>query len=154
MSKRTLSLADYRLLLDQEVGMTDWLQIDQARIDAFAAATLDDQYIHVDPERAKDSIFGTTIAHGFLTLSLLSRMSYDAVPGLQNVVAKINYGFDKVRFVTPVKSGERIRGRFVLKAIEARAPKQMLSTYEVTVEIENTARPALVAQWLGLSMLA
>jgi acyl dehydratase len=154
VSKRTVSLADYRLLLDHEVGVTDWITIDQARIDAFADVTEDHQYIHVDPERAKQSPFGTTIAHGFLTLSLLSRMSYEAVPEIESVVAVLNYGFNKLRFVTPVKCGERIRGRFVLKQIEERAPKQMLLTHDVTVEIEGGARPALVAQWLSLCMLA
>lgn len=154
MAKRVLSWAEYRRLLDQEVGVTDWIAIDQARIDAFAAVTDDHQYIHVDRERAKSSPFGTTIAHGFLTLSLLSRMSYDAVPEVENVVAQLNYGFNKVRFVTPVKSGERIRGRFVLKQIDERAPKQMSITHDVTVEIEAAARPALVAQWLSLCVLA
>lgn len=154
MSKRKVSLAEYRLLLDQEVGETDWITIDQQRIDAFADVTEDHQYIHVDPERAKQSPFGTTIAHGFLTLSLLSRMSYDAVPEVENVVAQLNYGFNKLRFVTPVKSGERIRGRFVLKQIEERGPKQMLLTHDVTVEIDGGARPALVAQWLSLCVLA
>jgi acyl dehydratase len=152
--KRVLSWAEYRLLLGQEVGVTDWITIDQARIDAFADVTDDHQYLHVDAERAKGSSFGTTIAHGFLTLSLLSRMSYDAAPDLENVVAQLNYGFNKVRFVTPVKSGERIRGRFVLKQIEERASKQNLITHDVTVEIEGAARPALVAQWLALCVLA
>jgi acyl dehydratase len=152
--KRVLSWAEYRRLLDQEVGVTDWIAIDQARINAFADVTDDHQYIHVDAERANSSSFGSTIAHGFLTLSLLSRMSYEAVPELENVVAQLNYGFNKVRFVTPVKSGERIRGRFVLKQIEERAPKQSLLTHDVTVEIEGGARPALVAQWLALCVLA
>ena len=154
MSPPILDLTEYRLLLGQEVGVTDWIRIDQTRINAFADVTLDHQYIHVDPERAKHSPLGTTIAHGFLTLSLLSRMSYDSVPALANVVTQLNYGFNKLRFVTPVKSGERIRARFVLKEIEERAPKQMLITHDVTVEIEDAVRPALVAQWLSLCVLA
>lgn len=154
MPRRVLSWAEYRRLLDQEVGVTDWIAIDQARIDAFAAVTDDHQYIHVDPERARSSPFGATIAHGFLTLSLLSRMSYEAVPEVESVLAQLNYGFNKVRFVTPVKSGERIRGRFVLKQIEERAPKQMSITHDVTVEIQAATRPALVAQWLSLCVLA
>ncbi|HVY79359.1 MAG TPA: MaoC family dehydratase [Steroidobacteraceae bacterium] len=154
MAKRIVGWAELRGWVDREIGVTDWITIDQARITAFADVTDDHQYIHVDPERARSSPFGTTIAHGFLTLSLLSRMSYEAVPEVEGVVAQLNYGFNKVRFVTPVKSGERIRGRFVLKQIEERAPKQMAVTHDVTVEIEGAARPALVAQWLSVYVLA
>jgi acyl dehydratase len=152
--KRILGWAEYQRLLGQELGVSDWITIDQARIDAFADVTDDHQYIHVDAERAKSSPFGGTIAHGFLTLSLLSRMAYDVAPAVEGVVAQLNYGLNKVRFVMPVKSGERVRGRFVLKQIEERAPTQMLITHDVTVEIEGTARPALVAQWLSVCVFS
>jgi acyl dehydratase len=152
--KRILGWAEYQRLLGQELGVSDWITIDQARIDAFADVTDDHQYIHVDAERAKSSPFGGTIAHGFLTLSLLSRMAYDVAPAVEGVVAQLNYGLNKVRFVMPVKSGERVRGRFVLKQIEERAPTQMLITHDVTVEIEGAARPALVAQWLSVCVFS
>jgi len=154
MSRRILSWSEYRRFLDREVGVTDWVRIDQERIDAFADVTSDRQYIHVDPERAKGSPFGTTVAHGFLTLSLLSRMLYEAVPGVENVAALLNYGFDRVRFVAPVKSGDRIRGRFMLRKIEERSAQQRLVTHDVTVDIEGATRPALIAQWLSLCVLA
>ena len=101
-------------LIGQEVGLSRWFELDQGRIDAFARITEDEQYIHVDPERAAATPFGGTIAHGFLTLSLLSAMTYDAVPPLEGVLMGVNYGFDKLRFLAPVMSGSRVRGRFKL----------------------------------------
>lgn len=145
-----VTIDGYRSLLGQEVGISRWIDVDQPRIDAFAEATLDRQFIHVDPERAGTSPFGGTIAHGFLCLALLSRMSFEALPLIEGVAFSINYGMNRLRFIAPVPSGSRIRGRFLLKAAEAKAPDQFLVTHEVTVEIEGHARPALVAEWLIL----
>ena len=136
--------------IGQEVGVSGWITVDQARIDAFADATEDWQFIHVDPEAAARTPFGGTIAHGFLTLSLLSKMTYEATPVLEGVVMGINYGFNKVRFLSPVKSGKRIRGHFKLLELVEKRPGQWQQTVEVTVEIEGEDKPALVAVSLGL----
>jgi acyl dehydratase len=136
----------------QEVGVSDWIEVSQSLIDVFADATMDRQFIHVDPERAGQTAFGSTIAHGFLILSLLSRMAYAAVPDIENAVMGVNYGMNRVRFVSPVRAGERVRGRFVLADVVNRAEDQVLLTYAVTVEIEGRPDPALVAEWLTLSI--
>jgi acyl dehydratase len=141
-------------LIGQEVGVSKWFEISQARIDAFADCTEDHQFIHVDPEAAKATPFGGTIAHGFLTLSLASAMSYDAVAPLDGVVMGVNYGFDKLRFLSPVKAGKRVRGRFVLAEAKLRKPKELQSRTNVTVEIEGEEKPALVADWIGLIYFA
>ena len=133
-----------------EVGVSDWLTIGQARIDAFADATEDRQFIHVDPEAAAQTPFGGTVAHGFLSLSMLSRMGAEAMLLPDGLKMAVNYGLDRVRFMSPVRSGQRIRGRFVLDSIDERAPGQLLVRHSVTVEIEGVDKPALTAQWLGL----
>jgi len=133
-----------------EVGVSGWLTIDQPRIDAFAEATEDRQFIHVDPEAAANTPFGGTVAHGFLSLSMLSRMGAEAMLIPDRVTMAGNYGLDRVRFIAPVPAGKRIRGRFVLDSIEERAPGQLLVRHSVTVEIEGVDKPALTAQWLGL----
>jgi len=143
-------LAEIRARIGTEVGVSSWLTVDQARIEAFADATDDHQFIHVDPEAAAKTPFGGTIAHGFLTLSLLSRMAADAMLVPDGVRMGVNYGFDRVRFLAPVKSGKRVRGRFTLDSIEEKAPGQWLLRHTVTVEIEDEGKPALIAQWLGL----
>lgn len=137
----------------KELGVSEWTLIDQKRIDAFADATEDWQFIHVDPEAAAKTPFGGTIAHGFLTLSLLSKMAYEAAPVLEGVVMGVNYGFEKIRFLQPVRSGQRVRGRFKLMEAAERDPGRWLIKYEVTVEIEGEAKPALIAEWLGLQVL-
>ena len=104
--------SDLQSLIGTEIGVSKWILVDQARIDAFAEITEDRQFIHIDPVAAKQTPFGGTIAHGFLTLSLASAMSYDAVKPLDGVVMGVNYGFDKLRFLAPVPAGSRIRGRF------------------------------------------
>jgi acyl dehydratase len=144
------SLDDIRGRVGTEVGVSGWLTIDQARIDAFAEATEDRQFIHVDPEAAANTPFGATVAHGFLSLSMLSRMAVEAMLIPDNVKMAVNYGFDRVRFIAPVKSGQRIRGHFVLDSIDEKAPGQLLLRHTVTVEIEGVDKPALTAQWLGL----
>jgi len=125
-----------------------WFLVSQDRIDAFADATEDWQFIHTDPVRAKESPFQTTIAHGFLSLSLLSAMYLDAGLLPPEARTSINYGFDRVRFVSPVSSGARVRGHFVLHASDVSVPGQVSNTWVVTVEIEGHDRPALIAHWL------
>jgi len=144
------SLEEIRGHIGKEVGVSSWLTIDQARIDAFADATEDHQFIHVDPAAAAAAGFGGTIAHGFLSLSLLSRMAADAMLIPDGAKMALNYGFDRIRFLAPVKSGKRVRGRFTLDSIEEKAPGQILMRHNVTVEIEGEDKPALSAIWLGL----
>src|SRR3954463_11301739 len=141
---------EIRTRVGSEVGISSWLTIDQARIEAFAEATEDRQFIHVDPEAAAKTPFGGTIAHGFLTLSLLSRMAAEAMLVPDGIRMAVNYGFDRVRFLSPVKSGRRVRGRFTLDSVEEKAPGQWLLRHIVTVEIEGEDKPALTAVWLGL----
>jgi acyl dehydratase len=147
------SLEEIKARIGDEVGVSDWILVDQARIDAFADVTEDHQFIHVDPKAAAQTPFGGTIAHGFLTLSLLSRMAADAMLRPEGIKMGVNYGFEKVRFLAPVRSGSRVRGHFVLKSFEERQPGQWLFVHEVTVQIEREERPALVAEWIGLIML-
>lgn len=144
-------------LIGTEVGVSRWIEIDQPRIDAFAKLTEDEQFIHVDPDMAKHTPFGGTIAHGFLTLSLGSAMSYDSVKPVDGVVMGVNYGFDRLRFLAPVKAGKRVRGRFVLKNAENKGSDggvtRWLLTHEMTVEIEGEPKPALIADWLSMQMV-
>ena len=147
------SLEEIRTRVGEEIGSSSWLTVDQARIDSFADATEDRQFIHTDPAAAAQTPFGGTIAHGFLSLSLLSRMGAEVMlfpPGLKMAV---NYGLDRVRFLAPVKSGARVRGRFTLDSVEEKAPGQVLIRHTVTVEIEGEDKPALTAEWLGLMFI-
>jgi acyl dehydratase len=132
-----------------EIGVSDWIVVDQARIDAFADITEDHQFIHVDPERAAKTPFRGTVAHGFLTLSLLSRMAEGVMLRPATLRMAVNYGFDKVRFMGPVRSGKRVRGRFKMLSAEEKRASQWQITYEVTVEIEDEEKPALIADWIG-----
>ena len=143
-------LDEIRAKAGQEIGLSDWLDITQDRITRFADATEDHQFIHVDPVAAANAGLGGTIAHGFLSLSLLSRMAADAMLVPDGVRMALNYGLDRVRFLAPVRSGKRVRGRFVLDSVDERAPGQYLLRHTVTVEIEGEDKPALTAQWLGL----
>jgi acyl dehydratase len=145
---REITLADIRALIGTETGLSDWILVDQTMIDAFANATDDHQFIHVDPERAKaESPFGGTIAHGFLTLSLMSTMNYNCLPKIREQTMGINYGFDKIRFISPVKSGARIRGHFTLSDARFRGAGMMMTSYDVSIEIEHEKKPALTATW-------
>ena len=130
-----------------------WLMVDQGRIDAFAKVTEDEQFIHVDPERARATAFGGTVAHGFLTLSLLSTMAYNALPRIEGAVHGVNYGFDRVRFLHPVRSGSRVRGHFTLLAATLRSEREWQLSYEVSVEIEGAQKPALAAMWLTMQVM-
>ena len=148
-----VTLAEMKDLVGRELGLSRWFLIDQKRIDAFAEATEDWQFIHVDPEAAKATPFGGTVAHGFLTLSMLSAMAYDALPKVAGVAMGVNYGFEKLRFVAPVRAGKRVRGRFRLDALTRRSGKEWQSRKAVTVEIEGEEKPALVAEWLSLYVM-
>jgi acyl dehydratase len=132
------------------VGVSGWLSVSQDRITEFADATEDRQFIHVDPEAAAKTPFGGTIAHGFLTLSLLSRMAAEAMLVPDNVKLVVNYGLDRVRFLAPVRSGKRVRGHFNLESVEEKGDAQILLRHAVTVEIEGEEKPALSAVWLTL----
>jgi acyl dehydratase len=144
------SIEDISAKVGGEIGVSDWILVDQARIDAFAEITQDPQFIHIDPEAAAKTPFGGTVAHGFLTLSLLSRMAADTMLRPEGVKMGVNYGFERVRFMAPVRSGKRIRGRFALTHFEEREPGQWRFVHTVTVEIEGEEKPALVADWIGL----
>ncbi len=132
------------------IGTSEWITIDQARIDAFADVTEDRQFIHVDPQAAADTMFGGTVAHGFLTLSLMSRMAADVMLVPDNVKMVVNYGFNKVRFLAPVPVGARVRGIFTLANIEDKGPGRLLAHHDVMVDIDVTEKPALTADWIGL----
>ena len=152
--RRTFTLARLKEMIGEETGLSCWFEIDQARIDAFAVVTEDRQFIHVDLVAAAQTPFGGTIAHGFLTLSMLSAMAYDAMPVLEGVAMGVNYGFDKVRFIAPVRAGSRIRARFTLLDLVERAPREWQMRNAVSVEIEGGKKPALAAEWLSLTVLA
>ncbi len=142
-----MKVEDLAAKLGEVIGTSDWFLLDQSRIDAFADCTEDHQFIHVNPEMAKMTPFGGTIAHGFLTLSMLAAMSENGAPK-PAVQMAINYGFDKVRFLTPVKSGGRVRGHFKLLELAEKRPGQWQEKVEVTVEIEGGDKPALIAEWI------
>ena len=153
--KPPVPLSTYQAMVGQEIGVSSWHLVDQSRIDVYADVIEDHQFIHVDPERAKrETAFGTTVAHGFLTMSLLSIMSYEVMPVIEGTTMGVNYGFDKLRFISPVRSGSRVRGRFTLAEAKLRKPKELQSRTNVTVEIEGEDKPALVADWIGLIYFA
>ena len=149
-----LSFDDLKEKIGLEVGVSKWFTIDQASVDKFADLTEDWQYIHVDPVAAKKTIFNGTIAHGFLTVSLLSAMYYDAIPTIEGSKLGVNYGFDKLRFLSPVKVGSKVRGRFELFDIREVRPFEISTIWRVEVEIEDFEKPALVAQWIGRQYLS
>ena len=147
------ALDEIRSRIGSEVGVSSWIMIDQARIDAFADATEDRQFIHVDPQAAAQTPFGGTIGHGFLSLSLLSRMGAEAMLVPEGMKIAINYGLDRVRSLAPVRSGKRIRGRFTLDSVDEKGPGQVLLRHNVIVEIEGEEKPALSAVWLALMVM-
>ena len=136
-------------------GASDWITVDQAMIDRFADVTDDHQFIHVDSARAAAAgPYGGTVAHGFLTLSLLPALLRSALPPVEGLRSSVNYGFDRVRFVAPVRCGARVRGRFTLAEALPRGMEALRVRFDVTVEIEGEDRPALVAEWIGLRNLS
>ena len=146
-----LPLDEYRGRVGMLLGVSDWILIEQGMIDQFADVTRDWQFIHIDSIRAKETPFGGTIAHGLLTLSLVSAMSFTAVPAIAGAQIGINYGFNSIRFISPVLAGSRVRGSFTLKQFVERQPRQWQSTLDVRVDIENVSKPALIAEWLTLT---
>jgi acyl dehydratase len=138
----------------QEIGISPWRVVTQEMIDKFADATDDHQFIHCDPERAaRETTFGGTIAHGFLTLSLLSAMAFETIPQLEGAAMGINRGFENVRFASPVKTGSRIRTRFVLAEARVRPSGLIQVSHDVTMEIEGVKKPALTARWQTLTSM-
>jgi acyl dehydratase len=153
-TKETLTVDQIKGRIGTVLGQSSWITVDQKMIDGFAEVTNDHQWIHIDPVRAKkETPFGGTIAHGYLSLSLLAGMGYEALPAMANRAMGINYGLDKVRFLNPVRAGSRVRGTFKLADVTQRSPKELLFKYEVTVEIEGQERPALIAESLGMAVL-
>jgi acyl dehydratase len=142
--------------MGEELGVSDWLLVDQARIDAFAACTGDFQWIHVHQARAASGPFGGTIAHGFLTLSLLPKLTGDLWLREAGIEAALNYGLDRVRFITPVRAGARLRNRLRLVSAEQKEPGRVLIAFDNTVEVEQggeiLAKPALIARTLVLAI--
>lgn len=145
-----IPVSELASLIGTELGVSDWLRVDQDRVNAFADATLDHQFIHVDREKAAMTPFGGTIAHGFLTLSLLPHFLESASVPVEGTLMAINYGADKIRFLQPVKVGSQIRARAVLTAADERRPGQWLLKQTVTIEIEGEEKPAMVAEALML----
>jgi acyl dehydratase len=155
-----MAAATSMIRLDALKGMigqsaySHWREVTQVMINGFAAATDDFQWIHTDPERAAaETPFGGTIAHGFLTLSLLSTLAYEALPAIETTSMGMNYGFDRIRFAAPVRAGARVRAKFVLTDADIRPSGRVLTSYDVTLEIEGSAKPAFTAQWKTLSVI-
>ena len=150
----SVSLEELRARVGQAIGVSPWHAVTQDMIDRFSDVTDDHQFIHSDPVRAKaETPFGGTIAHGFLTLSLLSMLAREGIPPLKDRAMGINYGFDRIRFMTPVKSGARVRGRFTLTEVVDRTEKLIMFRYAVSIEIEGGTKPALTADWLTLAVI-
>ncbi len=147
---RSMTLDEVRSFTGKEIGISEWFTIDQARINAFADLTEDHMFLHVNPEAAKATPFGGTIAHGLLTLSMMPVMAYQAVPGVFGTKMGVNYGYNKVRFMAPVKSGKRIRGRFVVKGVEEQSGGRMQIVHDASIEIEGENKPALAAEWITM----
>jgi len=150
-----VTLAEAQAYIGLEVGVTQWFEISQTRVNQFSEATGDFQFIHVDSARAQtETAFGGTIAHGFLTLSLLSMLaSQTGTIKIKGCNVDINYGLDKVRFLNPVKVGKRIRARFELMSAVDKSPNCYLLKHKATVEIEGETKPAMIAEWLGMAMI-
>jgi len=149
---KTISIVDMKAQLGQVIGTSHWFDISQERINSFAETTRDSQFIHTDLERAKEGPFGTTIAHGFLVLSLIVDFSQQAGRMIEGCNMVINYGLEKLRFLAPVKSGKRVRAHFTLANLKEKRPGQFLIDYKITVEIEGEDKPALIVNWLCLQM--
>jgi acyl dehydratase len=151
---KPLSLDELRAALGTEIGLSAWRTVSQDMINRFADATDDHQFIHVNPVRAAaETHFGGTIAHGFLTVSLLSTLAYEALPMIEGATMGINYGFDKLRFMSPVKAGVRVRARFKLADLDIRPSGRVMNTYEVALEVEGLIKPAFTATWLTMAMV-
>ena len=153
MDNITNIVGEYKNKIDTVVGISSWITIDQNMINDFASITMDNQFIHISPERAvKETPFGSTIAHGFLILSLSTKFYNDALKRLPGEKMGINYGFDKIRFVSPVKCNDNIRGIFELENVNQRSNKEILFSFKLTTEVLGKDKPALVCNWLSLSV--
>lgn len=148
--KKTTTLTALIAETGNEIAVSRWFAVEQPRINAFADATEDWQFIHTDPEKAAQSPFGGTIAHGFLSLSLLSAMADDCLPELEGQTMGVNYGFDSLRFLAPVPSGARLRARFTLKSADERRPGQIRLILATVIEIEGSDKPAMAGEWIIL----
>jgi acyl dehydratase len=146
--QRTMAWNELERRVGDDFGTSSWIAVTQPMIDAFAETTRDTYFLHVDPVRAAATPFGTTIAHGMLTLSLLPALGYEVCPFVAGARFPLNYGFHRVRFVSPVRVGSRVRGRFVLREAAQVSATQRQLRYDATVEIEGSDKPALVADWL------
>ena len=148
MSK-AMSPQDMKALVGTEIGISQWFEVSQERINKFAEATGDFQFIHVDQEKARMTPFGGTIAHGFLTLSLIPVLTAECdCPRPEGIKMAVNYGGNKTRFIAPVRSGKRVRGHFKMLELEEKRPGQWQQTMEITIEIEGEDKPALMAEWI------
>jgi len=146
---RLMKPEDIKALIGQQVGTSEWVEVSQDRINKFAEATGDFQFIHVDPEAAAKTPFGGTIAHGFLTLSLIPYLTAQSdCPRVADLKMAVNYGGNKTRFISPVRSGKRVRGLFKLAEVEEKRPGQWQQTMEITIEIEGESKPALICEWV------
>jgi acyl dehydratase len=148
-----LTLENYKAKVGSELGVSGWVLVSQERINQFADVTDDHQFIHVDVEKAAQTPFGGTIAHGLLTLSLLPSFAYQVMPEIIGTKMGVNYGYNKIRFLSPVKSGKRVRGRFTLADVSEPKPGQVMSVTHVSVEIEGEDKPALMAEWVTLAIV-
>ncbi len=145
-----ISAADLAARVGEQIGTSEWVLVDQAMINKFADATGDHQFIHIDVERAKATPFGGTIAHGFLTLSLMPLLSAKSdFPRVEGVKMGVNYGSNKLRFLAPVRAGKRVRAHFKLLELEEKRPGQWQQVQEVSVEIEGEDKPALICEWIS-----
>ena len=148
-----LPLEQFKQMIGKDNGTTDWILVDQDRINRFADVTEDHQWIHVDVEKAKQGPFGTPIAHGFLTLSLTPVFSYAGKYTIEGAKMTVNYGLNKVRFINPVTVGSRVRSKMLITAVDEKKPGQILVTNTHTIEIEGQEKPACVAEALGMYFL-
>ena len=152
MNARDAGLAALQARIGDSFGPSRWITVDQGMIDRFADVTQDDQFIHIDPVRAAGTPLGGTIAHGFLTLSLASRFAYDCFEDLPGQRMGINYGFDRLRFLTPVRPGQRVRGHFTLTDVAPRGDDGIMRTVALRIDIDGADKPALAADWLSLAL--
>ena len=136
-------------LQGQEIGVSSWVHVTQERINAFADATNDHQFIHTDPVRSAEAGYGDTIAHGFFTLSLLAAWSDEVLPNVDGMIMSVNYGSDRMRFLSPVLVGSFIRARFIFSSYDEKKPGEVTLRWNVTVEIKDAEKPALVADWIN-----
>ncbi len=150
----TVSTDKVNELVGTSLGRSDWFEISQERINQFADCTEDHQFIHIDKEKAAQTPFGGTIAHGFLTMSLLSGLSHDCALRLENATMGINYGFERGRFINPVRAGKRVRAHFNLKSAVEKKPKHWMINYDVTIEIEGEDKPAMQMEWVTMQVTA